>query len=168
MKTENNRVSCFLCHHHCRISEGEFGFCNVRENKAGSLFTHFTENLSPPMWIRSRKNRFTIFYRAHPPIPLPLSAAIFAADFARTGKYPKLEKRRTWDCYPGRQRLRRSFLWPTGHGFKEHILHIHGTYNLFRICLRNRPAGKKCWVVQCVCNQRLHDKGNDRNDRSPS
>jgi len=35
-----NKVSCFLCSHHCRISNGKFGICNVRENRNGVLFTH--------------------------------------------------------------------------------------------------------------------------------
>lgn len=35
-----NKVSCFLCSHHCRISNGKFGICNVRENRDGVLFTH--------------------------------------------------------------------------------------------------------------------------------
>ena len=39
-KMEDNRVSCFLCSHHCRISDGHFGICNVRENRGGILYTH--------------------------------------------------------------------------------------------------------------------------------
>ena len=39
-KTKGNKVSCFLCSHHCRISNGKFGICNVRENRGGVLFTH--------------------------------------------------------------------------------------------------------------------------------
>jgi pyruvate formate lyase activating enzyme len=39
-KSAENKVSCFLCSHHCLISEGKFGICNVRENKNGILYTH--------------------------------------------------------------------------------------------------------------------------------
>jgi pyruvate formate lyase activating enzyme len=39
-KLEDNRVSCFLCSHHCLISDGKFGICNVRENNGGTLYTH--------------------------------------------------------------------------------------------------------------------------------
>jgi pyruvate formate lyase activating enzyme len=39
-KSAENKVSCFLCSHHCLISEGKFGVCNVRENKNGVLYTH--------------------------------------------------------------------------------------------------------------------------------
>jgi pyruvate formate lyase activating enzyme len=39
-KLENNRVHCFLCSHHCRIAEGKSGICGVRENQAGTLYTH--------------------------------------------------------------------------------------------------------------------------------
>jgi len=36
----NNRVDCFLCSHSCRIQEGKFGFCGVRQNIQGILYTH--------------------------------------------------------------------------------------------------------------------------------
>jgi len=37
---ENKRVDCFLCSHGCRIEEGKFGFCRVRQNIQGVLYTH--------------------------------------------------------------------------------------------------------------------------------
>ena len=39
-KEENGKVHCFLCSHHCRISDGKFGFCKVRQNIDGTLYTH--------------------------------------------------------------------------------------------------------------------------------
>ncbi|MGD2278724.1 MAG: AmmeMemoRadiSam system radical SAM enzyme [Candidatus Omnitrophota bacterium] len=38
-KLEENKVHCYLCAHHCRISEGNFGFCGMRKNIGGELFT---------------------------------------------------------------------------------------------------------------------------------
>jgi len=38
--TEDNKVRCFLCNHHCTISEGKYGLCRVRENRGGTLYTH--------------------------------------------------------------------------------------------------------------------------------
>ena len=35
-----NRVSCRLCAHHCRIDPDGFGKCGVRENRKGVLHTH--------------------------------------------------------------------------------------------------------------------------------
>jgi pyruvate formate lyase activating enzyme len=51
-KLADNKVSCFLCSHHCLISDGKFGICNVRENKGGVLYTHahgelIAQNLDP-------------------------------------------------------------------------------------------------------------------------
>jgi len=34
------RVHCYLCSHHCRIDNTEFGFCGMRENRDGTLYTH--------------------------------------------------------------------------------------------------------------------------------
>ena len=34
------KVHCFLCSHHCKIGESEFGFCGVRRNQEGKLYTY--------------------------------------------------------------------------------------------------------------------------------
>jgi pyruvate formate lyase activating enzyme len=39
-KLENKLVHCYLCAHHCRIADQKFGFCGVRQNIYGSLYTH--------------------------------------------------------------------------------------------------------------------------------
>ncbi len=36
---EDRAVHCFLCSHHCRIKDGETGFCRVRMNTGGALKT---------------------------------------------------------------------------------------------------------------------------------
>jgi pyruvate formate lyase activating enzyme len=36
---KNKAVSCFLCAHHCKIEPGESGFCRVRVNEDGTLYT---------------------------------------------------------------------------------------------------------------------------------
>ena len=36
---EGGKVRCFLCHHRCLIHPGHRGFCGVRENREGSLYT---------------------------------------------------------------------------------------------------------------------------------
>lgn len=39
-KLSGNLVHCFLCNQHCRIADGKFGFCGVRQNLDGSLYTY--------------------------------------------------------------------------------------------------------------------------------
>lgn len=39
-KLTDNTVHCFLCAHHCRIADKKFGFCGVRENISGILYTY--------------------------------------------------------------------------------------------------------------------------------
>ena len=51
-RTKADKVSCFLCSHHCLISDGKFGICNVRENRGGVLYTHaygelIAQNIDP-------------------------------------------------------------------------------------------------------------------------
>lgn len=37
---EKIKLHCRLCAHNCKIGEGKFGFCKVRQNIAGVLYTH--------------------------------------------------------------------------------------------------------------------------------
>ena len=37
-KTEDASVTCSLCNHRCRIKDGSFGICGVRQNRAGVLY----------------------------------------------------------------------------------------------------------------------------------
>lgn len=39
-REEGKKVHCRLCSHRCRISEDRFGFCGVRQNRDGTLYTH--------------------------------------------------------------------------------------------------------------------------------
>jgi pyruvate formate lyase activating enzyme len=39
-KLENKLVHCYLCAHHCKIAAQKFGFCGVRQNIDGVLYTH--------------------------------------------------------------------------------------------------------------------------------
>jgi len=38
-KSEKQKVRCFLCAHHCIISDGKRGICSVRENRGGKLYS---------------------------------------------------------------------------------------------------------------------------------
>ncbi|HLD30463.1 MAG TPA: AmmeMemoRadiSam system radical SAM enzyme, partial [bacterium] len=38
-KLDEKRVDCFLCSHRCRIAEGKFGICGVRQNQEGALYS---------------------------------------------------------------------------------------------------------------------------------
>lgn len=37
--TQNNKIKCTLCPRYCTIGEGQKGFCYIRENTGGKLFT---------------------------------------------------------------------------------------------------------------------------------
>ncbi len=39
-KLDDKRVQCYLCAHHCIIKDNDFGFCAVRQNKDGVLYTY--------------------------------------------------------------------------------------------------------------------------------
>jgi len=39
-KLKNDKVHCFLCSHHCKIADSKYGFCGVRKNEKGTLYTY--------------------------------------------------------------------------------------------------------------------------------
>lgn len=39
-KLDDSKVHCFLCAHHCKIEDARYGFCGVRKNEGGSLYTY--------------------------------------------------------------------------------------------------------------------------------
>ncbi|MFA5100662.1 MAG: AmmeMemoRadiSam system radical SAM enzyme, partial [Candidatus Omnitrophota bacterium] len=39
-KLKANQVQCILCSHRCKIADQKFGFCGVRQNLSGILYTH--------------------------------------------------------------------------------------------------------------------------------
>lgn len=39
-KLENKFVHCYLCSHRCKIADQKFGFCGVRQNLDGTLYTY--------------------------------------------------------------------------------------------------------------------------------
>lgn len=39
-KLSGGKVHCRLCSHHCVIEDGAYGFCGVRQNVSGTLYTH--------------------------------------------------------------------------------------------------------------------------------
>ncbi|MFA6216738.1 MAG: AmmeMemoRadiSam system radical SAM enzyme [Candidatus Omnitrophota bacterium] len=39
-KLADAAVHCYLCAHHCRVERSQFGFCGVRQNIDGVLYTH--------------------------------------------------------------------------------------------------------------------------------
>ena len=44
-KLGEKSVRCYLCNHRCKIADQEFGFCRVRQNIDGLLYTHVYGNL---------------------------------------------------------------------------------------------------------------------------
>jgi pyruvate formate lyase activating enzyme len=45
-KTEDDKIRCILCPHHCLIREGETGICRVRRNMQGKLYSEIYGKLS--------------------------------------------------------------------------------------------------------------------------
>jgi pyruvate formate lyase activating enzyme len=37
---DGKKLHCYLCNHHCKISDSKFGVCGVRQNRGGKLYTH--------------------------------------------------------------------------------------------------------------------------------
>ena len=83
---KGHSVHCFLCNLHCRIADGETGFCGVGKNAGGKLNTladgKFVAANSDPI----EKNHSIMFCPAPRSFPSPPWGVIFIAVSARTGK----------------------------------------------------------------------------------
>jgi pyruvate formate lyase activating enzyme len=44
-KLEDNLIHCYLCAHQCKIADQNFGFCGVRQNLKGTLYTYAYGNV---------------------------------------------------------------------------------------------------------------------------
>jgi pyruvate formate lyase activating enzyme len=44
VRKSDGKVHCYLCSHHCVIADGKWGFCRVRQNVGGKLYTHVYGN----------------------------------------------------------------------------------------------------------------------------
>ncbi|MGB9797122.1 MAG: radical SAM protein, partial [bacterium] len=62
-KRSGEKVKCLLCERSCEIEEGQRGFCQMRINENGSLFTFAYGNLSA---IESRPIEIKPFYHFFP------------------------------------------------------------------------------------------------------
>lgn len=62
-RKENGEVRCHLCQRRCTIPEGKRGFCGVRVNRGGELFTLSYGNLSA---VESRPIEIKPFFHYHP------------------------------------------------------------------------------------------------------
>ena len=58
----NKTVKCQLCAHNCKISEGKYGICRVRVNKAGKLYTLVYGLISPGVVDPIEKKPLYNFY----------------------------------------------------------------------------------------------------------
>jgi pyruvate formate lyase activating enzyme len=68
-RLQNTKVRCDLCAHHCVIKDQDYGFCSVRRNISGTLYTHvfgetIARNIDP-----IEKNPCTIFCLGARPFP---------------------------------------------------------------------------------------------------
>lgn len=84
-KTADNLVNCSLCSHRCRIKEGSFGICGVRQNRAGVLYATTYGRISAEAVDPIEKNRSITSFPGRAHILSAVSGAIFIASTARTG-----------------------------------------------------------------------------------
>jgi len=84
---DEGRVECALCAHHCQVAPGKFGVCGVRENRDQKLVTHVYGEVIAAHVDPIEKNPSIIFCQARRLFLSPPRAAIFAALFARTGRF---------------------------------------------------------------------------------
>ena len=53
----DGRIHCYLCPRHCHIGEGQSGFCFIRKNDGGKLFSSAMADPRRWRWIPSKRSR---------------------------------------------------------------------------------------------------------------
>jgi len=83
----NGRVHCYLCPRHCHINPGQAGFCFIRINEGGKLYSL---GYGAPAAVASRSHRkkaLNHFLPGTRVFSMGTAAAIWAASSARTGTF---------------------------------------------------------------------------------
>ena len=87
---EGRKVHCQLCAHGCKIQDGKFGFCAVRQNIKGILYTHNYGKLVAVNVDPVEKKPLYHFFQEQKLFLLPVPGVIFVVGFAKTGRFPSL------------------------------------------------------------------------------
>jgi pyruvate formate lyase activating enzyme len=85
----NGRVHCYLCPRHCHIHEGQSGFCFIRVNRGGKLYSLGYGAPAALQVDPIEKKPLNHFCREPVSSAWELLAAIWAAFSARTGTFRK-------------------------------------------------------------------------------
>jgi hypothetical protein len=83
-KQKDNKVKCNLCARRCLINDGATGFCLVRKNEGGTLYS-LVYAKAVSAGVDPIRSRFRILTPARWLCLLPRQAAISAANSATTG-----------------------------------------------------------------------------------
>jgi len=89
---EDRKVHCYLCHHDCRIPESKFGFCNVRQNIKGTVYTHTYGKAVAANTDPIEKKPLYHFLPGTLSFRLPQQAATSGVRSVKTGKSRRFRK----------------------------------------------------------------------------
>ena len=87
----NGKVRCSLCIRRCTLSEGERGFCRVRENRSGRLYNLFYGELSSFSVDYVEKTPLYLFYPNHQFLNLGSVGCNLACEFCLTWNITQVE-----------------------------------------------------------------------------
>ncbi len=141
-KMEDGEVSCFLCSHHCLISDGTFGICSVRENRKGLLSTHAYGKLIARNIDPIEKKPLYHFLPGSRSFSIAAIGCNFQCGFCQNWQISQVEEAKTLASLPKKwHRKRWSSSKRIGNG--KHLLHLRRAHYFFRVCLWNKSVGKK-------------------------
>ncbi|MBM3243901.1 MAG: AmmeMemoRadiSam system radical SAM enzyme [Candidatus Omnitrophica bacterium] len=89
-RLDEKAVRCFLCAHACTIKDKNFGFCSVRENCAGALYTHAYGNVVAANVDPVEKKPFYHFYPGSKSFSIALKGCNFRCGFCQNWEISQL------------------------------------------------------------------------------
>jgi pyruvate formate lyase activating enzyme len=99
-KMDGDKVFCFLCSHHCRISEGKFGICNVRENRGGTLYTYSYGKLIAQNVDPVEKKPLYHFFPGSSSFSIAAIGCNFQCGFCQNWQISQVKEAKTLGFYP--------------------------------------------------------------------
>jgi len=98
-----DRVHCYLCSHHCRIGEGKFGLCGVRQNVKGRLMTHAYGKVIAAQVDPIEKKPLYHFLPGSLAFSVATAGCNFRCGFCQNWQISQISKRETPQTMPGRE-----------------------------------------------------------------
>ncbi|MDZ7700447.1 MAG: radical SAM protein [Deltaproteobacteria bacterium] len=154
---EDNRVRCQLCAHYCKIDPGEYGFCRVRHNVDGRLYTLVYGEIIARHVDPIEKKPLYHFLPGSRAYSIATPGCNFHCDFCQNWQISQIDGTYT-PQHQGPAYLPEAVV---GDAQDQDCRVIAYTYTeptiFFEYAYETARLAKQAGISKCLCHQRIHD-----------